>query len=724
MNISCLPVHILFAAGLLLTALQAAEGDDPLRFLARLTPADGIALVQKADAELFQTPADFHGWEQRLLAGLMESAATDYGCQTVCQRLACFASAASVPVLAPWLNIPGRSHAARMVLQMMPGHEATKALIKALETSKGELRCGIIASLGLRGDAHAVSALAPLAHDKDAATAEAALRALGGIGDITAIIALRALPPSRAGDEALIAAAKCRSAACDMALAMDLYRELADPARASAVRGLALTVMAGSAGETLITQLFIALNSNQPDLVTGAIRGLITVSGADLTHDIARRLNNLSDELKVAVCDILAQRRDPQGADAVAALLKATSVAVRQAAIAALAIIGGERQLDALLEMGQDTFFSAHFPKAVHATVVEMVPRTTIDLALLSRLNKAVGESRRLLLGILCDRRCSALVPILLAEARSNEPTCRSPEVWKSGNPEIVWVWPWFRGHPLDERHDHRITMFFNFEQRTSNVERVFPNETERIVQALNFLGELATMNDVPALFDLLAAGQDDRSVVDAIATVLRRHPDNEQTPIILNGRWSTATPEQKRHLLRLAAVAGTCLPHLRNALTDPALADAALLAAAAWPSAVIAEDLAVAISRSHHAANRLIGLRGLGRILELADCPTRERAAQLLHLALGTHANTEEKRSMLASLAHHPDEKSLEIALDFYADQNVQAEVQTCLLTLVKALIDTPTIQMRPVLLKLQKSPDQAVKKEVARLLALLEKP
>jgi hypothetical protein len=40
---------------------------------------------------------------------------------------------------------------------------------------------------------------------------------------------------------------------------MDIHRELADTARASAVRGLALAVLAGSEDKNLIPQLFTAL---------------------------------------------------------------------------------------------------------------------------------------------------------------------------------------------------------------------------------------------------------------------------------------------------------------------------------------------------------------------------------------------------------------------------------------------------------------------------------
>ena len=47
--------------------------------------------------------------------------------------------------------------------------------------------------------------------------------------------------------------------------------------------------------------------------------------------------------------------------------------------------------------------------------------------------------------------------------------------VRKSGSPGVLWVWHWFRDHPLDERHNHRITMYFNAERRTLK-ELISPN--------------------------------------------------------------------------------------------------------------------------------------------------------------------------------------------------------------------------------------------------------
>jgi HEAT repeat protein len=98
-----------------------------------------------------------------------------------------------VPVLEKLLADPELSHMARYALERIAEPQAGKALERQLGKVSGNLKAGIISSLGTRGQAgtsNPVSLLRPLLKDPDEATARAAAIALGCIGSADANKAL------------------------------------------------------------------------------------------------------------------------------------------------------------------------------------------------------------------------------------------------------------------------------------------------------------------------------------------------------------------------------------------------------------------------------------------------------------------------------------------------------------------------------------------------------
>lgn len=131
----------------------------------------------------------------------------------VCRMLKSIGTAASVPTLAALLPDEKLSHMARYALELMPAPEAGQALLAALPKLGGKLKLGVIASLGVRGDAAAIAPLQGLLADGDPAVAKAAAYALGAMATPAANTALAAVTPNAAaqaasGDAALRCAEK------------------------------------------------------------------------------------------------------------------------------------------------------------------------------------------------------------------------------------------------------------------------------------------------------------------------------------------------------------------------------------------------------------------------------------------------------------------------------------------------------------------------------------
>jgi HEAT repeat protein len=151
-----------------------------------LDPIDEAAVTTRND------PAARKDLEQRLLAVLQSKApldARDY----VCRQLRAIGTASSVPALEALLPNPELSHMARYALERIPDHQAGKALENQLRKLNGQLKVGVISSLGTRGEG--VSLLRPLLKDSDEAVARAAAIALGRIGSAEANKALASAKP-------------------------------------------------------------------------------------------------------------------------------------------------------------------------------------------------------------------------------------------------------------------------------------------------------------------------------------------------------------------------------------------------------------------------------------------------------------------------------------------------------------------------------------------------
>jgi HEAT repeat protein len=156
-----------------------------------LDPIDEAAVTSRND------PVARKDLESRLLKVLQSEApldARDY----VCRQLRTIGTAVSVPALEALLAAPELSHMARYALERMPAPEAGKALERQLPKLKGNLKIGVISSLGARDQG--VSLLKPLLQDPDEGVARAAAVALGRIGSVDANKALASAKPRPALD--------------------------------------------------------------------------------------------------------------------------------------------------------------------------------------------------------------------------------------------------------------------------------------------------------------------------------------------------------------------------------------------------------------------------------------------------------------------------------------------------------------------------------------------
>lgn len=185
-----------------LTALKAYDwGGDAAAF----KPLDEAVVAAHGDAAL---RADLERRLSSVLAAGPSRAAKEYACR----KLSMIGTAASVPALAALLGDRDNSHMARYALERIDAPAAVEALRGGLEAVTGDLKIGMVSSLGSRRDAASVPALAKLLSGEEKLAAAAA-EALGMIASPDAEAALAAAKPAgRAAAAAIDARLACADA--------------------------------------------------------------------------------------------------------------------------------------------------------------------------------------------------------------------------------------------------------------------------------------------------------------------------------------------------------------------------------------------------------------------------------------------------------------------------------------------------------------------------------
>ena len=189
------------------------------------------------------------------LAAVLTSGAKRGAKDFACRKLKTVGTAQSVPTLAALLADKELSHMARYALERNTAPEAAVALREGLGKTSGAQKAGVIGSLGARRDAASVAAIAALAGDSDKAIANAAVAALGLIGNAEAAKALDGLA-QKAPAELKAAVADARLSCAETLLAdgnkvaaLVIYKSLAGEDQPKEVRLAATRGILAAAGK-------------------------------------------------------------------------------------------------------------------------------------------------------------------------------------------------------------------------------------------------------------------------------------------------------------------------------------------------------------------------------------------------------------------------------------------------------------------------------------------
>jgi HEAT repeat protein len=594
-----------------------------------------VLLVPASSAALQAENAVAENDEAKLI-GVLASEASLFDKAKACQRLAVVGGKDAVPALAKLLGDRSLAHYARFGLEPNPDPSADEALREALSKLDGDLRIGVINSIGARRDAAALGDLSSLLGDSESRTSAAAAAALGRIGTPESARTLRTALGKATGQARAAVARACL--ACSEALLKDGNTEVAvetyhavrtaqgipERLQMQALRGVLLA--RGTADLPMLAETLRARNEAAFNMALVAVR---EVPGRGVTEVAVASLTELSPGRKAKLIGVLGERGDAAALPAVLEASQAGDVNVRVAAISALESLGDVSAVPVLIAVAARS--DKETARLARATLANL-PGEEIDQALLKKLTDG-GEarSRPALLAAVGERGLYSAVPTLSKAAMAPEDPVR--------------------------------------------------------LAAIRSLGLTVTLQELTLLTDALARAktpEEKDAVIRALKSAARRMPDSDACATTLAGTMSHAAVEDNILLLGVfTELEGKSALDAVSASARDSNAQvraAAITALGDWQNEKAAYRLLGLLEASEDTGNRMHALEAFSGLVRRLGFPREERLG-VCEKAMALSRDDAERKIVIHALAGIPASETLEVLSTYLSQPGIReaASEATC---------------------------------------------
>ena len=335
--------------------------------------------------------------------------------ELACKNLRLFGDVSIVQVIAPLLEKKETANLARYALESLSGDAVDAAFVNALKNAKGEVAVGLINSLGQRRSAMAVDIIKPFVMGVDAEVANAAMIALGNIGDKKAAEILIEVIQFRnrmdescrsAADEAAIRCLTQLNAAGMQSDALILARVLYADNNPSRVRAAGLSGLAVIAPPEVSLPLLKQAAQGTDSILRGtAFCALREMKGEAVSALLAELLPGASPDVQVAIASAMGYRKDPAAEKNLIEMAANPELSVRTAAFDALAEIGSKACIVTLAKSSKggtpdakaaknalDRLTWKDANKDFMAAVLECAPQSTERVEIIAALGRRQAE--------------------------------------------------------------------------------------------------------------------------------------------------------------------------------------------------------------------------------------------------------------------------------------------------------------------------------------------
>jgi type 1 glutamine amidotransferase/HEAT repeat protein len=593
--------------------------------------------------------------EDKLLA-FLKSTANAFAKQAACRELGLIGTDKSVPVLQEMLLEDETTDMARFALEKISGTATARALLNALETSRGEAKIGLISSLAKRKTQDAIPPLSSLLSDPDPAVASAAAVSLGRIGGPQAAAALAAEFDGSAGElktEIAFALLRC---ADDMALANDpaatkvyetiLAAELQPPV-SLVLRQAAMKGKIASAGKDEGARLILDILARGPQEMHEPAIALVPKLFDDSSiASICSLLPRLPDSGKI---QLLARLPEYSGASVLPTVLEAAKNPALQIRVIALAGLAKCGDVSAVPFLAARAASSRGAEQEAARASLSTLPGGDVDEAILFGLLSTPDDGvNSEFIRAVGARRIQSGRGLLMSLLQSP-----SPKICLEAAKALRTI-----ASPLD------------IPALLSILLDVGDETTQEEIQ-----------NTVAALAQKISAQY---ARATAVEECLEPGEDSKQERV---------TDISKRCLLyRVLGKIGddSSLPLVRAALREAnrAIRDAAVRALAEWPSATPRDDLLAIARDTKSIVHQVLALRGYVRMVGLEKYQSPEGAVRSLQTALALTTRPEEKILILGALPDFACPGALRFAKSLQRTKGIKAEAQAAVAR-IKEILD-----------------------------------
>ncbi|MBI5394859.1 MAG: ThuA domain-containing protein [Verrucomicrobia bacterium] len=582
-------------------------------------PREALLACANLVAERSKAPASKEARElaARLAKRVADPQATTDGKKFACEQLGLIGNAAQVPLLAELLDDKELALAARQALEWIPGEGSLAAIRAALEKAAGAQRIGLINTLAARRDAKAVPLIAKSLGDADAATAGAAMDALGRIGGAqTAKALLAAQPPAALRQRWAAALLQC--AATSPTERDAIFAELIAADQPSSIRLAAFPACVSALGGKGNDAVLAALSGDDKTMQAAAIRALRATRDGALVQAAADRLEKLPPESQVPVITLLGDRGDAAALPALTKAAANTDAAVKLAALAALGLAGNASTVPVLAGAVEGADDEA--VKVIAESLVRL-RGGGVDEAMVAALRTSAPTAQRELIRALVAREAKSALPALLEAAKSTN-------------------------------------------AKVSN----------EAVAGLGKLGDKATCG---SLLELLETNPDAAS--SALAAICRREGSVE--PVLSALAKAPSAKKAALLGVLGAAGSPQALEAVRGAVKsdDANVRTAAVRALAGWPDASPLEDLVSLAVTTSDAKCKALALRGVARLAaEAKDVPPPKRV-EFISRAMKM-GGVNEQKALLGALGNIAHPAALKLAESCANNPELAAEAKAAI--------------------------------------------
>ena len=304
------------------------------------------------------------GAERAMLEGaLLEAFAAAQNLEVkafVLEQLNFVAQNTSIPALSALLTDERLCEPAALALQTIGTPEAAATIAKALADAKGKNQLTIIRALGEMREKSSAPAILPLASSEDAMVRQASWFALASLGFAPATEVLAKAAETKTGYERSLATraylllARRLAEAGDKEACAKICRGLLATRTAPAESNVycaALTSLADALGTGAVGEVLTALDSKDGKISAAALQILCGIEGADLIAPLTTKLKSATPENRASMIAALGRRGDKAALPLFKEALKDEDANVRGAAIGAVAGVGGDENVSALIAL-------------------------------------------------------------------------------------------------------------------------------------------------------------------------------------------------------------------------------------------------------------------------------------------------------------------------------------------------------------------------------------